>query len=218
MLLDIKKTRVYIISPGEGKYRDRALTVFGRLMDAGFQQVTFFKSVKGVNNTASLTNTILEIFSRELHNDEPFIVLEDDCAVFHDMNTIEIPDTAAALYLGVALWSYPYGVDTLYGSRPHIVQNSPLTVTSVSDELTQLRGMTGGHAILFRSRDFIKEFIHQLDLISNTVKDLPHDLLLSALHLSFDVMALKNPMFYQDKTLGGQEEVTKLVFRDGCFR
>ncbi len=218
MLIDIKKTRVYIISPGEGKYRDRALTVFGRLMDAGFQQVCFFKSVKGINNTASLTNTILEIFSRELHTDEPFIVLEDDCAVFNDIDTVEISDTAAALYLGVALWSYPYGVDTLFGSRPHIIQNSHLTVTSVSNTLTQLRGMTGGHAILFRSRDFIKEFIRQMDLISTTVKDLPHDLLLSSLHLSYEVLALKNPMFYQDKTLGGQEEVTKLVFNGECFR
>jgi hypothetical protein len=218
MLLDIKKIRVYLISPGEGKYRERALTVLGRLMDAGFQHVTFFKSVKGMNNTASLTNTMLEIFSRELHTEDPFIVLEDDCAIFHDTNTVEIPDTAAALYLGVALWSYPYGVETLYGSRPHIVQNSPLTVTSVSDILTRLRGMTGGHAILFRSRDFIKEFIRQMDLISNTVKDLPHDLLLSSLHLSFEVMALKKPMFYQDKTLGGQEEVTKLVFNGENYR
>jgi hypothetical protein len=78
--------------------------------------------------------------------------------------------------------------------------------------------MTGGHAILFRSRDFIKEFIRQMDLISTTVKDLPHDLLLSSLHLSYEVLALKNPMFYQDKTLGGQEEVTKLVFNGECFR
>lgn len=218
MLIDIKKTRVYIISPGEGKYRDRAVSVFGRLMDAGFQYVTFYKSVKGVNNTASLTNTILEIFSRELHNEDPFIVLEDDCAIFNDTNTVDIPDTAAALYLGVALWSYPYRIDTLFGNRPHIVKNSSSTVTSVSDTLTQLRGMTGGHAILFRYREFIKDFIRQLDLISNTVKDLPHDLLLSSLHLSYEVFALKTPMFYQDKTLGGQEEVTKLVFNGECYR
>ncbi len=218
MLLDIKKTRVYIISPGQGKYRDRALTVVGRLMDTGFQHVSFFKSVKGVNNTASLTNTMLEIMSRELHNDDPFIILEDDCAIFHEYDTIDIPETIDVLYLGVALWSYPYGVDTLYGSRPHIVQNSPLTVTSVSDTLTRIRGMTGGHAILFRSRKFVKEFIRQMDIISNTVKDLPHDLLLSSLHLSHEVYALKNPMFYQDKTLGGQEEVTKLVFDGCCYR
>ena len=66
MNIDIKKVRVYIISPGENKYRDRILTVMGRLIDNGFKNITFFKSLDGPNNTASLTNTVIEIFKKEI--------------------------------------------------------------------------------------------------------------------------------------------------------
>lgn len=69
MILDVKKTKVYIISPGENKYRDRVVTVFQRLLDEGFRNITFYKSAAGPNNTASLTNTVLEIFRKELKND-----------------------------------------------------------------------------------------------------------------------------------------------------
>jgi hypothetical protein len=77
--------------------------------------------------------------------------------------------------------------------------------------------MTGGHAILYKSRDFIKTFIDKMNEISQNVDDVPHDLLFSSLHSSHNVFALKQPMFYQDSTLGGQEDVTKLTFNGVCY-
>ena len=125
MNIDIKKVRVYIISPGENKYRDRILTVMGRLIDNGFKNITFFKSLDGPNNTASLTNTVIEIFKKEINNEEPFIILEDDCELFTKYEMIDIPQNCDILYLGVALWSYPYSTDTLYTrNRPDIIKNS----------------------------------------------------------------------------------------------
>ena len=114
MLLDIKDITVYIISPGVDHYRSKLITVFERVVDEGFKNVVFFKSVSGCNKTASLTNTVIEIFKLELNNDKPFIILEDDCAFFTKYNQIEIPDSADMVYLGVSLWSYPYSVNTLY--------------------------------------------------------------------------------------------------------
>jgi hypothetical protein len=219
MNIDIKKVRVYIISPGENKYRDRILTVIGRLIDEGFKNIIFFKSVEGPNNTASLTNTVVEIFKKEIHNNEPFIILEDDCALFSRYDMIEIPHNCDTLYLGVSLWSYPYSEDTLYSrNRPHIIHNSSSTVESYNDNLTKIKGMTSGHAIMFVSREFIRVFLNKIGLITKTINDLPHDLLFSSLHLSFNIYGLKNPMFYQDSTLGGQEDVTKLTFNGECYR
>jgi hypothetical protein len=219
MIIDIKKTKVYIISPGENKYRDRVLTVMGRLIDEGFKNITFFKSLPGPNNTASLTNTVIEICKKEMNNDQPFIILEDDCAIFTGHNDIEVPAAADVLYLGVALWSYPYTVDTLYNrNRPHIIQNSSSTVQSYNDKLTRIRGMTSGHAIMFISREFVRTFINKMVDISKYVDDMPHDLLFSSLHTSFNVYGLKQPMFYQDSSLGGQEDVTKLTFNGECYR
>ena len=219
MLLNIKDITVYIISPGTDNYRSKLLTVLERVIDEGFKSVVFFKSIPGLNKTASLTNTILEIFKRELNNDTPFIILEDDCAFFTKYDQIEIPDTTDVLYLGVSLWSYPYNIDTLYSQvRPNIVYNSINTVESYNNTLVRIKGMTGGHAILYISRDFIRIFVEKMIDISKHISDLPHDLLFSSLHPSFNVFGLKQPMFYQDVSLGGQEEVTKLTFNGECFR
>jgi hypothetical protein len=219
MLLNIKDITVYIISPGTNNYRSKLLTVLERVIDEGFKSVVFFKSVPDPNKTASLTNTVLEIFKRELNNDNPFIILEDDCAFFTKYDQVEIPDNADMLYLGVSLWSYPYSADTLYSMyRPDIMFNSIETVESYNNTLVKIKGMTGGHAILYISRDFIRTFIEKMTDISKYIVDLPHDLLFSTLHPSFNIFGLKKPMFYQDATLGGQEDVTKLTFDTECFR
>jgi hypothetical protein len=219
MLLDIKSITVYIISPGVDNYRSKLLTVFERVINEGFKNVTFFKSVPGPNKTASLTNTVLEIFKQELNNDKPFIILEDDCAFFTKYDQVEIPDNADMLYLGVSLWSYPYRTDTLYSMyRPNIVSNSIDTVESYNNILVKIKAMTATHAILYISRDFIRTFIDKMTDISKYIDDVPHDLLFSSLHKSFNVFGLKEPMFYQDATLGGQEDVTKLTFNTDCYR
>jgi hypothetical protein len=219
MLLNIKDITVYIISPGTDNYRTKLITVFERVIDEGFKNVTFFKSVAGPNKTASLTNTVIEIFKRELNYDKPFIILEDDCAFFTKYDQIEIPDTADVLYLGVSLWSYPYSVDTLYSMyRPNIVCNSIDTVESYNNTLVKIKAMTATHAILYISREFIRTFIDKMTDISKNIDNLPHDLLFSSLHQSFNVYGLKQPMFYQDATLGGQEDVTKLTFDTECYR
>ena len=219
MLLDIKDITVYIISPGVDHYRSKLITVFERVIDEEFKKVIFFKSVAGASKTASLTNTVIEIFKQELNNDKPFIILEDDCAFFTKYNQIEIPDSADMVYLGVSLWSYPYNTDSLYSMyRPDIVFNSTDTNESYNNTLVKIKGMTGGHAIMYISRDFIRTFIEKMTDISKYVNDVPHDLLFSSLHQSFNVFGLKHPMFYQDATLGGQEEVTKLRFDTECFR
>jgi hypothetical protein len=219
MLLDIKNITVYIISPGINNYRNKLLTVFERVVNEGFKRVVFFKSLPGPNKTASLTNTVLEIFKQELNNDKPFIILEDDCAFFTKYDQIEIPENTDMLYLGVALWSYPYDINTLYlRERPNIIHNSIDTIESYNNTLVKIKGMTATHAILYISRDFIRIFIEKMTDISKNIDNLPHDLLFASLHRSFNVFGLKQPMFYQDAVLGGQEDVTKLTFNGECFR
>jgi hypothetical protein len=218
MIIDIKKTRVYIISPGIDKYRSRILTVFEKLLDEGFSNIIFFKSIPGQNNTSSLTNTVIEIFKQEMKRDDPFIILEDDCSFFNKNYTLNIPDIADIVYLGVSLWSYPYPIESLFNqNRPNIFKNCPSTVQSYNENLTEIKGMTGGHAILFISREFMRSFIKNMENISKSIDNCPHDLLFSSMHHQFNVFGLKQPMFYQDNNLGGQEDVTKLTFNGECY-
>lgn len=213
MLIDLKSTKVYIISPGVNKYRERLYTVFARIVDAGFRSVEYIKSLPGQNGTSSLTNTVLEIFHREMSGDDPFIILEDDCEVFHSYDSISIPDDSTMVYLGVSSWIYPHDKSTLYTPyRPHIQPHSISCVSSYDTALTRITGMTGTHAILYRSRTFMQEFIRTMKDITERAGIVPHDLVFATFQQQYPCYALKHPMFYQDKRLGGQEDITKLVY------
>lgn len=213
MNIDLKSTKIYLISPGVNKYRERALIVLGRLIDEGYKNITFFKSLPGPNNTASLTNTVLEIFKTEMSNTEPFIILEDDCTFFHKYDSVQVPEDFDSLYLGLSLWAYPFSIHTLYKKpRPNIVAHSIISLLPFNNNLVRILSMTGGHAILFRSRKFMKQFIDNMAEISQVIDDLPHDLLYAVISRNYKIYALRKPLFYQDGTLGGLEEATKIEF------
>ena len=218
MSLNIKTVKVYLISPCVDKYKDRLFTVFSRLLTYGFQDIVFFKSVSGTNGTNSLTNTVIEIMKLEMDNDKPFMILEDDCEIFTKHEEIEIPDNCDALYLGASYWVYPYSVETVYSAvRPHIFHNSLQPHQSYNDMLTRIGGMTGGHAIMFISREFMKTFLDHITTIIKSIDNMPHDLLFGCLQFHFNVYALKQPLFYQDSALGGQEDITKITFNGQCY-
>lgn len=215
MLIDLQNTKVYLISPGTGKYSTRLSTVFQTLVAAGFSRIEFVRALPDSTGTNSLTKTNLAIFKRELSGTEPFIILEDDCQIDTSHTQLEIPEDTDAVYLGVSLWIYPHAYETL-GKGYHIRENSQQDIQSISDQLTKINGMTSGHAILFYNRDYIRRFIIQMEprLEHNT----PHDLVFATMQPHSKVYALKNPMFYQAQGLGGQENVTRLRFNGQCYR
>lgn len=211
MLLNVKELKIYLISPGIDKYKARVLTVFERLVTSGFNNIEYVKSVPGSNSTDSLSRTNLEIMKKELRNgcSRPFMILEDDVNILFEYDRIEVPDDADAIYFGVSQWVYPYAFNTL-GNGYHIRTNSATDITDTSPLLTRIKGMTSAHAILFINQEYIRRFINLMtDRLSYIT---PHDLIFATMHASYNVYALKNPMFYQDKSLGGQENVTKLCY------
>lgn len=219
MILDVKSTKVYVISPGHGKYRDRVCTVFSRLIDEGFKDIEYVKSLPGCDGTSSLTNTVVSIFKKELYNDQPFIIIEDDCTVFHSIDSIHVPDNLDVLYLGVSSNSYPYTMDSLYLMlRPPLVEPTEGCVRSHDDHLTRIVGITGTHAILYQSRKWMKQFMDIIQDITIKTGIIPHDLLFAILQQTFMVYALKKPMFYQDSQLGGQEQMTKVTFQGNRYQ
>lgn len=220
MLVDIKKCKVYIISPATGKYESRFYTVLKRLLDAGFHRVEFFRSVKSDYIYDSLSLTFVEIFKKELNNNEPFIIVEDDINLWNIYESIEIPDTFSLLYLGVSKWAYPHVLPTIYlQNRPHILEHSSYTVNSYNDELVSVKAMTSAHAILYNSRNFMKEFIDLFEEkgTRGIVGDLIYSALLWTNQDKYTAYALKKPMFFQDGTIGGQESVTKLLYNGHTY-
>jgi hypothetical protein len=223
MKIAIKDIKVYVVSPGTGAYSARLLTVFERLVATGFKRVEFFRALPsvsdpsskdpGISNTSatdSLSRTVLAILEHELvgRMRHPFIIVEDDVGIMTDIDHIDVPDNADALYLGVSKWIYPHKYETL-GRGFHIQENSPEYVKDCGS-VTRILGMTGGHAILFISPEYVRQFIAAMT--ARLPYSTPHDLVYATMHAKFNVYALKSPMFYQDAALGGQEAVTRLRY------
>ena len=224
MNVAIKDVKVYIVSPGTRHYTKRLLTVFERLVAMGFKRVEFFRALPSLSDavdketgvtshvgTDSLSRTILAILERELVGGmrRPFIIVEDDVGVFHNSESIELPENADACYLGVSKWIYPHKYETL-GRGFHIQENGPEHVKDFNDTVTRILGMTGGHAILFINPEYVRRVIAAMT--PRLPYSTPHDLVYATLQPEFNVFALKKPLFYQDSALGGQEAVTRLVY------
>jgi len=210
--MDLLGCRVYIISPGRGAYRNRLAVCFQRLVDRGFRHIEFVRSIEDENKTQSLTRTTAWILEQELTRQEPFLIVDDDIQVEAVPTTITLPEKAAAVYLGVCKWIYPYGYETI-GRGLHIRPITAEDCTPYNDVFVRIHGMTSSHAILFLDRCFARELLFKMRGNSSR----PHDLVLATLQKHHLVYALKQPLFFQDATIGGQEDVTRLAWSDNCF-
>ena len=216
--MDLRQIKVYVISPGVGKYMSRLTNTLTRLRDAGFQDVEHVFSVPDESPTNSLSKTNLVIFEKEKDRTDPFIIIEDDIQVedlmSSDMWCLPIPEDAVAVYLGVSMWVYPYEYHTLSCGK-HIRLITPEETVSHDDRLVQIKGMTSTHAILFMDRSFIQT----LSLCIRSFLDIrtPHDLIMATLQKHYKVYALKQPFFYQDFQEGGQQRETRLIWLEDRY-
>lgn len=213
--MDLRKVRVYVISPGEGKYETRLMNTIQRLQSIGFADIEHVQSVPDSNPTDSLTQTNLVIWEKEKERADPFIIVEDDIQIgsIADL-VISVPPNTAAIYLGVSIWAYPYEYHTLScGKDIRIITEND--THSYNNQLAKIQGMTSAHAILYLDRDFTKTL--SLCVRSHLELHTAHDLILAALQRHFQVYAMKLPIFYQDITEGGQQLVTKLMWRGDRF-
>lgn len=211
--MDLRQVKVYVISPAVGKYELRLRNTLSRLYRVGFQNVEHVPSVPDENPTNSLSRTNLVIFEKEKDGTEPFMIIEDDVRVEDlvgdDKWHLDVPQDAAAVYLGVSLWVYPYEYHTLSCGK-HIRYIKPEEAISYDDRLVLIKGMTSAHAILFLDRSFLRTL--SLCIQSHLNIGTPHDLILATLQQHYPVYALKQPIFYQDIQHSGQQLETRLIW------
>jgi hypothetical protein len=215
MKLDLTKLPVFLVSPGTGKYEERVGEVFRRLVKAGFHTITFVRSTPDPNPTDSLTKTVIQILEAQAGHGVPFLIFEDDVQFEHIPSQIDIPEDADLLYLGVSKWVYPHSYETL-GEGFHICENGQGHTTEVSDTLVRLKGTTSTHGILYRGEAFKADAVEKLK--ERLAHHTPHDLIFATLHAKYNAYGLKEPLVYQDATLGGQELETRVRWNGGWYR
>lgn len=118
---------------------------------------------------------------------EPTVILEDDCVIASGITTIEVPDDADAVYLGLSNWGYMNSV-----SKP---ENFKYDRHSTFKTTYKIDGMLATHSILYIS----SEYINMARRIAKwSAENNNHiDQGLALIQKYFNVYALGNPVFYQ---------------------
>jgi hypothetical protein len=199
-VLDVK---IYIISPGTGKYKNRLESSMKTLSTLGFKDIEHIKSIEDTySNIDSLSKTFSFILDNEMDMKKPFIIVEDDINVLNFTKFLNTPEDAHCIYLGSCVWVYPYPYKTINtGYNIRLIE--PLDSEDYDEEYVRIKGMTSAHAILFLDKNFVKEIKTRID--QNILGHTAHDIVLASSQLEYRVYALKNPIFYQDINLDGQE-------------
>jgi len=150
---------------------------------------------------------LIDIFKKRLEGEfKPFIYLEDDCNTTPWFRyCIDIPEDADSVYLGISKWSmHPH-----YDKAIIAYQGGCL---NQYQDVVKLVNMLSNHAILFITREWTESCLNSYKKTATLVSPDSYDILQSRLMPSFNVYALKKPLFYQDAKLGGQEEPTLIQF------
>lgn len=121
----------------------------------------------------------------------PFIVFEDDIAIKDFRQTVDIPDDADGLYLGLGVYSWD---GTTWGTNIDYVKQEKY------DDIYRVKNMLSAHAILYITPEYVEQSIK--DIHASVVSQEPHDLRMAVTQQNKVVYCVGSPMFYQDDPNG----------------
>lgn len=194
-LLDVPV--VFICPDHTEKYSERKVYMFDFLKKLGFKNVSMYKSGTDAYPRC-LAEATYHAIAAHCHDDEPFILLEDDvelCEWVERLDVLDVPADADGFYLG-------YGK---YAGHP--TENWALGYDSYKLEVlnhTHVRvwNMLGAHAIMFITKGFKKAVMDVMKKIVYESNGYFPDVAVSRLQPIFNIYAYKYPFFYQSDKLG----------------
>jgi hypothetical protein len=186
--MKLKLTDIPVVYINLDEQTERRENIEKSLNELGFKniiRVSAFKDRIGKRGCAYSHAMALEEI------EPPFIVLEDDCVPLNFFDSIEIPDDADAVYLGISSWG------RMNSHSGPCVQYEE--VENYAD-LLRVYNMVGAHAILYINPDYVdlcKRIAYHGYLISDH-----HDIGFAEVQKYYDVYAFDSPMFYQTSSNG----------------
>jgi len=134
---------------------------------------------------------------------KPFIIIEDDVKKYRDIpNQVEIPSDSDICYIGLSRW----GMTNL---NAHGVENS-VCYQDVNSEIIKVQNMLSTHGIIVTSLRGLTTL--QKCLIEDYYLNRGWDMCLAQIQPFINAYALKQPLVYQYKKVGGQEKQTKIDY------
>jgi len=162
---------------------------------SGFSTQRSFLTKEDFRNLLHSFCTVPESFT-------PHIVLHD-CVSVNSLNLIpdSCPIDTDCLYLGISRFSAAPGFDNYQEGVEYV---------PVNDTMVKITNMLSLHAYSIMSLKWVEVLLHSLNIADE--KELTHDLLVASNMKTHNVYALRNPVFYQDGIVGGQEGPTNVTF------
>ena len=130
---------------------------------------------------------------------QPFVILEDDVKKYYDFsNEIEIPKDCDILYIGISKW----GV-----TMQNVGIKDNLFFKNINENIIKIYNMLSGHGMLINSLRGMLTL--QKCILEDFFKNRHYDISISQIQPYLNVYALKKPLVYQYKKIGGCELGTK---------
>lgn len=152
-----------------------------------------------------------------LLTNKPFIVLEDDVNFNENCSLLLIEELLKkkydAIYLGISTWG---DIRNIKMEKHYEINNNNIIFRHgangiLEDNVFKINSMYGAHAILYINQKYVlKTLKYSLGAL---MINKPHDVLLPIIQKKYKVYGLNIPVFYQDKTIGGQERETRVEVR-----
>ena len=136
---------------------------------------------------------------------QPFVIIEDDITCYRSFpEKIEIPDDCDMLYIGISSWGM--------AGKPK-GQNNCVCYSSVPDydEVIRIFNMLSTHGLIICSLRGLLVF--QKCLMEDFQNARGYDISITQMQPHIKAYALKQPLVYQNATVGGEEKQTKITYQ-----
>jgi len=201
MKISLKKIRYYVLTY---KNETRKQHVLERLKD---YDVSCIESVDDIHRDKSgalghskLLDTAIQHMTPNRF--EPFVILEDDIERNGEFpNELEIPDDTDILYIGISLCGM--------NDKSYCLQ---VYYSAINQDLVRVYNMLSSHGYIICS---IRGLLRiQKCLFEGYYEDKQWDISMAYMQPYYNAYALRRPLVFQKKEMGGYENLTKIEFKD----
>jgi hypothetical protein len=217
MKIKLPELKAYIINLED--HEQKKETSIAALSSVGITDISVFKAFEKNPGRVGLSMSFREIFKQIDGHEDPILICEDDIAfnpVFN-LNEIEIPDDADALYIGIDRnGRIPFINPYLNRFGPPYIEprdkqkeGRRLVVKKINEDVYRAYNMLAAHAIVMINNSYTKFLENALEV--PILNGGHQDLVRATTMPYFKIYALNIPVFYQK---GPNEISTNVVISD----
>ena len=184
MKINLKQLDYYFLTTGNEKRIKQMENEFGSF---NLHKVTSPKMKKNQSGPIGFSRILDTAICNNVFN--KFVILEDDCLKYREFpESIDIPDDADILYIGISSW----GISNNFNGI-----NNNLYFENINDEIIKIHNMLSTHGMVVCSLRGLLWV--QKCMCEAFFKDLVWDIPLARSQTHYNIYCLKRPLVYQSE-------------------